>query len=298
MVISLKFKRFPIWLLTLDSMQITEVYLMGFSTQDDSNPHVPTAEGFDQQLIDATISKVGASKVNFTTNNIPAAGLLYLVSGSKSFVQAWSKEAINLMMVLCDEHIQTTRRLHCQGKLHWMVLRHSTFRRVMHFQAMLGTNIHGFATVQTTLKRTICHVLEHSVKPRWAPAPSREPATATLPLKDRLHPVDLQREVVYHTHYSSTGWGLRSSSQDEVAIAFGWPSWARKSTPDPLKSLPCLPLQIMDCCLRGISSSCPRPYPLQTPSLPASPNSADVPLLPHLQTFLPSTWINSGLITD
>jgi hypothetical protein len=85
MVISLKFERFPIWLLTLDSMQIMEVYIMGFATQDDFNLHV-TTEGSDQQLINATIRNVGASKVNFTTNDIPAAGSAYLVSGSKSFV--------------------------------------------------------------------------------------------------------------------------------------------------------------------------------------------------------------------
>ena len=203
-VISLKFESFPIWLLTLDSMQITKVHLMGISTQEDFESHVKH-EGFDQQLIAATLKNVGASKVKFTTNDNPAAGSLYLVSGSKAFVQAWSEQVTNRMLVLCDEHIRTTKRLHCQGTLCWMVLRHSTFGGVTHFRAMVGTNIPGFAPVRTTLKRTIGHVLEHSVKPKWAPAPSKEPATATLRLEDRLHPIDLQREVVYHTHYSSTG---------------------------------------------------------------------------------------------
>jgi hypothetical protein len=113
------------------------------------------------------------------------------------------------MLVLCDEHIRTTKRLYCPGTLCWMILRHSTFGGATHFQAMLGTNIvPGFAPVQTKLKRMIWHVLEYSIKPKWAPAPSTEqPSTGTLRLDDRLHPVDLRREVVYHTHYSSTGVG-------------------------------------------------------------------------------------------
>jgi hypothetical protein len=165
LVMSLKFERFLIWLLTLDSMQITEVHLMGFSTQEALNSHVEY-EGFDLQLIEAVIRNAGASKVKFTTNNIPATGSLYLVSGSKAFVQAWSEQVTNLMLVLCDEHIRTTKRLHCQGTLRWMVLRHSTFSGVTHFQALLGTNIPGFEPVRTTSKRTIRHVLEHSVKPK------------------------------------------------------------------------------------------------------------------------------------
>jgi hypothetical protein len=40
LVMSLKFERFPIWLLTLDSMQITEVHFMGFSAQEALNSHI------------------------------------------------------------------------------------------------------------------------------------------------------------------------------------------------------------------------------------------------------------------
>jgi hypothetical protein len=155
------------------------------------------------------------------------------------------------------------------------LLIHHTFGGVTHFQAMLGTNIPNFVPVRMTLRRTLRHVLEYSIKPRWAPAPSRDTSSTPLRLEDRLHPSDLNSEILYHTHYSATGWGIRSLSPDEVGITFGWPAWARKSATSLLTAFPCVPLQILDGCLQSILGSGPLSNPLITPSLPPKPSSAD-----------------------
>jgi hypothetical protein len=105
-----------------------------------------------------------------------------------------------------------------------MRLRHDTFGGVTQFQAMLGTNIPIFEPVPATLRRTIQHVLEYSVKPKWAPASTAATTAVTLNLNQRLHTSDLHQEVLYLTHYSATGWGTRSLKPDKIGIAFGWPS--------------------------------------------------------------------------
>jgi hypothetical protein len=97
-----------IWLSRLDSIQVTEVSLMRFANREDFNSHVKD-KGLNQQLIEATVRNVGKSKVRFTTNDIPDPELVYLVSGSRSFVQAWSEQVPNLMLVLWDEHFQTNK---------------------------------------------------------------------------------------------------------------------------------------------------------------------------------------------
>jgi hypothetical protein len=152
-----------------------------------------------------------------------------------------------------------------------MSLQHDTFGGVTHFQAMLGTNIPDFVPVRTTLRRTLRHVLEYAIKPRWAPAPSVDSRALSLGLKDRLHPSKLSSEILYHTHYSATGWGIRSLTTDEVGIAFGWPAWARKSSLTLDTAFHCVPLQILDGCLKGIIKSGQRRDPLITPGLPPIP---------------------------
>jgi hypothetical protein len=119
----------------------------------------------------------------------------------------------------------------------------------------------------------------------------------TLSLDQRLHPTDLTCDVLYHTHYSTTGWGKRSLSANEVGIAFGWPAWARKGSADLLAAFPSVPLQIMDGCLKGITSTAPRLDPLKTPALPVIPVSAHFSWIPLIQKFLPHTWVDSGLVT-
>jgi hypothetical protein len=243
--------------MTLDKLQVSRIGIMGHSSHQDLADWA-LEEGLDLPLIDTALAHLGASKVVFTVDPTTPLGSLYLVSGSRVFTQAWSQQVPNSMLVLCDEHIRAKNRLFCQGTLRWMSLQHDTFGGVTHFQAMLGTNIPGFEPVRTTLQRTIWHVLQYSLKPKWSPAPTVETTAVTLSLDQRLHPTDLTRNVLYHTHYSATGWGKRSLSANEVGIAFGWPAWARKGSADLLAAFPSLPLQIMDGCLKGITSTAPR----------------------------------------
>jgi hypothetical protein len=87
--------------------------------------------------------------------------------------------------------------------LRWTRLRHDTFGGVTHYQALLGT-----------LRRTIRHIVDYSLKPKWAQPPALgDPPPTMLTLDDRIHPDDLERRSIYHTHYSATGWGSRGLSR-------------------------------------------------------------------------------------
>jgi hypothetical protein len=120
---------------------------------------------------------------------------------------------------------------------------------------------------------------------------------STLSVNEWLHPEDLTKQVLYHTNYSATGWGARQLSIDEVGIAFGWPAWARKFNLALGPAFPCVPLQIMDGCLKGILATIPHTNPLKTP-LPAGPvSSSDRSWIPGIQKFLSHTWVDASLVT-
>lgn len=200
------------------------------------------------------------------------------------------------MLVLCDEHIRR-RNVQFHSHLRWTSLRHDTFGGVTLFWGLVGSNIPGFEPIRTTLRCTIRHVLEYSLKPKWASPPGIGTAK-TLSPDNRLHPDDLLREVLYHSHYSATGWGSRSLSADKIGIAFGWPAWAQRCSSTCLATIPRVPIQVMDGCLRGITSDTPCADPLCTPGMAPLPSSQDTSWLPGIQKFLPHTWVDSELVTD
>ncbi len=138
------------------------------------------------------------------------------------FIQAWSQEVENPMLVLCDEHIWG-QKIRGAVDLRWMRLRHETFGGITHFQTILGTNISNFEPMRTDLLWTIQHVLDYSIKPKWCDGPPPK-SISHLILASHLYPLPLTTPVVYHSHYSATGRGTRSLLVDEVSIAFGLPA--------------------------------------------------------------------------
>jgi hypothetical protein len=166
-----------------------------------------TDQGFHLPLILAIIDNLGAHKVSYTTNKDLPSKAIFLVSGSISFVKNWNRLVENPMLVLCDKHVRN-RRTRYGSTLCWTQLRHDTFGGVTHFQAMLGSNIPGFEPDKTNLRRTIRHVLDYSLKPKWAPLPALGAKSTSLTLNNRIHPSELTSTILYHTHYSATGWGI------------------------------------------------------------------------------------------
>jgi hypothetical protein len=289
----LEFEAFPIWLLALDSNSVSEVCLMGFESQSEFSLRM-LAEGQNCALIDAAFSNVGSDKVTFSTAVFPPQDAVYLVSGSRDYVNGWPRKSLHSTLILCEEHVRS-KRMVFGGDFQWSRLRHETFGGVTQFQAALGTNIPNFVPMKTSLRRTLRHVVEYGVKPRWTPAPL--PHDTNLTLDDRLHPTDLSHDIIYHTHYSATGWGKRALSLEEMGIAFGWPAWARKHVTSIHPSFPSVPVQIMDGCFKALVSSCPSANPLLTPVPLDRVSPSNRTWLPTLQRFLCHSWVDATLVT-
>jgi hypothetical protein len=166
-----------------------------------------------------------------------------------------------------------------------------------HFQSLLGTNLPQYSPERTPLRRTIKHILDYSIKPAWAKIPLDHTGGILLRLDSKLHPERLTTPVVYHSHFSATGWGSQALSTGEIGIVFGLPSWARHDELNLEQTFPFVPIQGMDGCLKAILESTTATSPLQTPSPQAPATALDRTWLPAIRKFLPHSWIDAGLVT-
>jgi hypothetical protein len=99
----LKFETFPIWLLALDSHLVSQLCLIGFSSRSPLASRISEiCANIDQ--MDAALNNVGASEIIFSTDETPPNNTVYLVSGSRTFVNKWHQKGVNPMLVLCEEH--------------------------------------------------------------------------------------------------------------------------------------------------------------------------------------------------
>jgi hypothetical protein len=78
---------------------------------------------------------------------------------------------------------------------------------------------------------------------------------------------------------------------------FGLPAWARLPTLDLEQIFPCVPIQIMDACLKGILQVSTPTNQFLTPAPGQTPVAASQTWLPRIQRFLPHSWIDSALVT-
>jgi hypothetical protein len=166
----------------------------------------------------ASLANISPQPIHFALESLPSEEALVLVSGPLEFVRGWNSVSLNPTLVLCDAHIRA-RNLCCSGTLRWTRLRHETFGGVTHYQALLGTNIPDFEPSRTTLRRTIRHAVDYGIKPAWSPLPTAVTLKSTLSLNQRLHPECLTTPILYHSAFSSTGWGSRCLSSDVEIVS-------------------------------------------------------------------------------
>jgi hypothetical protein len=283
----------PVWLLALDAEIVNELWILGHSTPAAFYEGLPGKANY-RQLIMAALDNIGSNKIRYTSALGPKPGVVLLVSRSFDYVSRWVSNGPNPVLVLCDHHIGG-RHVKATTELCWSTLRHQTFGGTTQFQAVLGTNVSEFQPVRTALRRTIPHVLDYGIKPKWAEAPDSQ--LLTLSLDDRLHPAHLDSLVLYPTHYSATGWGSRVLSADKIGIAFGLPAWARLASLTVTDIFPFVPIQILDGCLKGILLSSPKTTPLHTPLPQEARGAVNKTWLPRIQRFLPHSWVDANLVT-
>jgi hypothetical protein len=236
---------FPTWLLVLDRSFVQALHLVGGS---DAKTYLQAMrdQGCDLSLINRVIERIGLGKVFYSNSIWPtpqSPSDVVLISGSLEYVRKHSQLATNPTLVLCEDHIRG-KVTKFGGTFRWFHLRQ--FWGSTSFKAFLGTNISTFQPERTELRRTIAHILDHGIRPTVRSADYKD----ALPVSRLLHPYALQDEVLYRSSFTSTGWGSRSLPSNELGVAFGLPSWLRRGL--LVSSLPVVPIQILDGCLRGI----------------------------------------------
>jgi hypothetical protein len=120
----------------------------------------------------------------------------------------------------------------------------------------------------------------------------------SLDIDGILHPLDLGRPILHPTSFYRSGWGCRSLTPEELGIAFSFPAWLR-SGGLTMDMFPCVPLQIMDACIREVlddTAGFVSPLAARLFTTPVAPVRAT--WMPGIQRYLPHTWVPEDVITD
>jgi hypothetical protein len=170
-----------------------------------------------------------------------------------------------------------------------------------HYPVLMGSSGFSFAPQGSSLGRTIGHILDHGIRPEFL----HTSVAASLDSRQQdyyvseslLDPRHLEWPVAYQTTYSSSRWGSRVLTTDEIGIAFGLP--ARLSLGGLEAAMfPIVPLQVLVGCLDSLGGSTSQLLePLETPSCtPLAP----IPLftwLLKIEKRLDHSWIDHTAVS-
>jgi len=231
--------------------------------------------------------------VSFVSSSKPIPeDSIVLISGSLPYLINQSMSVSGNCLLLLDEPFRS-KQTPSSTIVAWKRFRHRTFGGSTSYIALVGFVGESKTPEQSGLTRTIAHVIEYSVPP----GPNLEIDAECYTLDDFLHPDALDRPVRYPTHRSSTGWAVRHLTCDELAVAFGLPAVIRKVLTSS-HVFPIVPIQILDACIRSVTSLSPgephfvAPTPYVVPDIPTST------WLPTLKMMLPHSWIDQDMVTD
>jgi hypothetical protein len=224
--------------------------------------------------------------VHFSWSNPAPALATTLISGSYAFLKrsALDHRSGRTLLVLDEPwHGKTPRAL---NEVSWRRLKPTQFGSSTQYPVIMGSSGFTLAPQFSTLARNIGHILDHGIRPTFLSASVAESFDSRQQdfyvSNSLLDPRYLERPVAYQTSYSSSRWGSRVLTSEELSSAFGLP--ARLSLGGLEKDIfPIVPLQVLSGCLNslgGITSWVLQP--LNTPS-----QRGLAPIL--LATWLPTT---------
>ena len=148
---------------------------------------------------------------------------------------------------------------------------------------------------ETVLRRSVGHFLDFGARPDPV-----DPSTESLSLDSTgiLHPFDLQRPILHPTSFYRSGWGVRPLTPEELGIPFGFPAWLRTGGLS-LDMFPCVPLQIMDACIREVLDTSDFESSLAVRLFTTREAPSEATWLPGIKRFLPHAWVPvADVITD
>ena len=180
--------------------------------------------------------------------------------------------------------------------MQWLSLPHTRVGGSTTCRAILGFSGLPHLTFPQDLHRTIGHGIKYSIRPRPCSPNLEEPHLVT----SSLLPVSrIRMPVLYPTHFSHTGWGIRSLTDPELAGIFELPPYLDWS--DSLAS-DIVPLQIPRAVIDSVVPLLPSSGTENVvPSCPSPVNTNPVlssdteEWLDGLQRRLPGTWTDTSI---
>lgn len=190
----------------------------------------------NQIVYDLLLHKSKTIRFDFSKLNSLKDNTFLLVSGSLTQVCDAAMQCKYRVFFVVNSPWRT-RRLPRKTSLHWMRLNSKDFGGAVDYNTLLGYRGVEGVRPDTVLRRTIKHHIDHGIRPQvWQwnlEGDYYKPEHLLIPSK-------LDKEVVYPTHFSATGWGIRPLSAREIACCFGLQTWTPQVPPPPFH-----PLQIL-----------------------------------------------------
>jgi hypothetical protein len=290
---TLFFEGLPLWLLSLDRSFVSRVYICGFESSSELLCYLQNKE-LDPFLITKAAARLGLVRIEYLGLRSPPQDAIKLVSGAPPFlISEANRLGRSVALYLSSSELKRSYKF-LPKVVSWHRCRHESFGGCTTFTALLGVGgiITGYRPVTTSIRRTIGHVLDHSVRPSPI-ANSTEMTSISLTVGSRLNPSDLGQTVRYRSNFYAKEWGSRTLTPDEIGLSFGLPTWLRGNKLER-HHLPVVPIQILDGCLGGLfSDSFALKETLPTPLVRPPRVSSVTSWLPGIKKYLPHSWMKA-----
>jgi hypothetical protein len=311
-IYSLSSSGFPVWLFSLDSTNTSKLFIPQY---DDAGSFVQDIElqlgTFAGNVLRFLLQRLQNQPIEFTSPP-PNLNVVRLCSGPsiQYLITQMGLSTIPTIGLLSEHFAGRLRNGRLSGDLHrdshhivWHRVRHTTVGGSTNFTALLGCLHIELSPRLSVLRRTIRIIVDFGIKPTFLPIILSAAATANrYMLDDILQVGHYDCPLHYPTSFSASGWGSRPLTTSELAKAHGYTQYFAGRSDFDSRFLLLPPLQILDAVLDGTASL------LVTPDTAVSTlpprlickTPVEEPTqswLPHLQRFLPHTWVDQSLIT-
>jgi len=289
------FQTVPWWLLTIDQESVSKIYFPQFNSFEKMMEFIQRHEHGD--TFSTILPSFNPQQMSFQLSTSTFDTILFLVSGTIEFFISWRElYPLSLNWIFCT---QTHQRLRTIPFFPYTLNRavHHKFGGPTKYELFWASSA-KIVFPHESLFRTIGDYLDYSIRPKSC-------STSTLQKyfepKSLLPVKGIFSMILYPTHFSATGFGIRSLSAEELSLVFGIP--ARFISHFKIGNFPLPPIQILDALLLGwkqislIESRKIRKIEFCVPT--PSPVLDSTPVFLHsIQKALPSAWSSSAPVAS
>ena len=279
----------PVWLWSLRSVDWSGILISPADATQFQHQFSATWVSFREKLLITEL----------TPNDLPTDSVsTWFISGQSlsiaQFVNVLDVPVVRLILGEGRRPQSILKAPHIQ----WLSLSHTRVGGVTTSRATVGFSGLPHLTFPPDLKRTIGNVLKYSIRPRPCSPDLIDPhlSTSSLLPVSRIH-----LHVLYPTHFSHTGWGIRSLTDLELSSAFELPDYVEWNDEFATDIVPLqIPRAVIDTVVLTHLPMEPDHSTLLVSSPPIS-LAAETTLdddscwLPSLQRFLPGSWTNTPI---